>query len=249
MITLGLVGANGKMGQAISSKLQACSDEYTILKYARNDSTLSLSKFCQKSDVIIDFSSQAFFKELLKYAVKNSTPLVSGTTGLTANDFDHLEKAAKHIAIVYSANMSIGANLIALLSQKMSQTLGSNYDTEIIESHHRYKKDTPSGTALMLAKTISQVKNLDLHECTILDRHTKNEPRHPNQIGIASIRGGGIYGEHEVLFAGDNEVISIKHQALNRECFVDGAIKAVKWIINKKPGLFSLLDVLEEIFT
>ncbi len=223
---IGLCGASGKVGQILSERVNAyysreCHIEAT---FNSRNALNELANFCQNSDVVIDFSSPVILQALVENATRYKTKLVIGTTGLTLEHFKLLEEAAKVIPLMYSANMSVGANLLSLLATRAAAIL-ADYDSSIIEYHHRHKKDAPSGTALMIAKAMAE------YTPKINDN-------------IFSIRSGGIYGQHDVLFANDDELITLSHQALNRKAFADGAIKAALWLHDKPAGLYSMLDVL-----
>lgn len=241
-IKIGVCGASGKMGRAIIEQI-SLGDYLVSGKFNSTNNIEDLAVFCQNSQVIIDFSSPEILEKLLYYAIKYNNKLVIGTTGLTEEHLNSMKKASKDIAILYSANMSLGANLLALLASQASSNLGNDFDVEIVEAHHRMKKDSPSGTAIMLGQTIADAKNQQFDKYVVYNRYP-NSPRQTNEIGITSIRGGQVYGEHEIFFLGDNEVITIKHQALNRKIFTDGAIKAAQWLSVKNNGLYSMKDIL-----
>lgn len=244
-INIGLCGANGKMGQAISQRINEAYTQFKIsFTFTRKNAITELNDLCKNSQLVIDFSSIEILEELLKYSLIHKNKLVIGTTGLSDNHFKLLTKASKDIAILYSPNMSLGANLITILAAEAAKILGEDYDVEILDSHHRFKKDAPSGTAIMLGKSIAAARNVEFDKCAVFDRSATNRQKLSDEIGFASIRGGSIYGEHEVFFAGDNEVITIKHQALNRKSFADGALKAANWLLSKESGLYSMMDLL-----
>lgn len=238
-IKVGICGANGRMGQAIIKQSQNFPQCLITGKLTRETDAIELARVCQNSDVIIDFSSAEVLRPLIGEALRYKTKLVIGTTGLTEEHFNLMQQASQGIAVFYSANMSIGANLIASLGVKAKKVLGSDYDIEIIESHHRQKKDAPSGTALMIGKELAAAENLDFEKAAVFDRHNKGQ-RKDNDIGFSCVRGGDIHGEHIILFAGSDEVITIKHQALNRDIFAKGALKAAGQIIDKSPGYYSI---------
>jgi 4-hydroxy-tetrahydrodipicolinate reductase len=243
-IRIGLCGASGRMGQTVIQRIDALGSNYSIVsKFNRSNPLSDLREFCKNSDVIIDFSSPDILEALVEKAIEYNTKLVIGTTNLQETHINSLNNASNYIPIIYSANMSIGANLMLMISTKMAKILGNNYDIEILDKHHRHKKDSPSGTSITLGKALANARNIVFEESVIFDRHNKGQ-RLPNEIGISSIRGGGIYGEHDVFFISDDEIISINHQSLNRHTFADGAIAAASWIVDKKPGLYSILDSL-----
>lgn len=252
-IAIGVCGATGKMGRMIIEKLatvKSCRLEATFPSQTFPSQTFSsqnkiedIKDFCCHSQVIIDFSNSEILEKLLQHALIYKNKLVIGTTNLRPQQINLLQESSKELAILYSPNMSLGANLLAQLSAKASEILGSNYDIEIIDYHHRDKKDAPSGTALMLGETLAKTRNLNFTQ-TMFSRHHQGK-RRTNEIGIASIRGGQLLGEHEVLFLGDHEVITIKHTALSREAFADGAINAAIWINDKEAGLYSMRDIFD----
>lgn len=244
-IKIGLCGASGKVGQTIIKTITSFTDQCQIhATFNRSNVIADLNDFCQSSEVIIDFSSPDILEDLLEQSVKHRTKLVIGTTGLTAKHFALLQAASIQIPIVYSANMSIGANLLAIFAAKVAALLPNNYDISILDYHNRLKKDSPSGTALMIGKAISKARELKFEQAAVFDRHNRAE-KSTNEIDLLSIRAGGIYGQHDVLFASNSEIVTLGHQALNRDSFVEGAIKAAIWVITKPPALYSMLDVLE----
>ncbi|QQV74666.1 4-hydroxy-tetrahydrodipicolinate reductase [Rickettsia tillamookensis] len=220
MINIGLSGATGKMGKAIAERIDEFENCKISAKFNSTNNLDDLDNFCKNSDVIIDFSTPEILEKLINYALKHNTKLVIGTTGLQPQHFKLLQKAAQTLPILYSANMSIGANLLSYLARKTTKIL-DDYDIEILETHHRNKKDSPSGTAIMLAETIASEK----------------------EIGISSLRGGNIHGIHEISFLGEDEIITLKHEALNKNSFVIGAIKAAIWLQDKSPALYSMQDI------
>ncbi len=203
----------------------------------------SISEFTEKADVIVDFSHHSSLPSLIDYAIKTHTPIVVCTTGHTENEIALMHEASKKVAVFSSGNMSIGINLLIELCKKASETLGIAFDVEIAEKHHNKKLDAPSGTALMIANAIR-----DTRESTeyIYDRHNERRQRSSDEIGIHSIRGGTIVGEHEVIFAGHNEMITLSHTAMSREIFASGAIRAATFLNGKPSGMYSMSDVINE---
>ncbi|MCC8483395.1 MAG: 4-hydroxy-tetrahydrodipicolinate reductase [Rickettsia endosymbiont of Labidopullus appendiculatus] len=245
MISIGICGATGKMGQMIIQKMRGLNSCKLSTTFSRKNSIRDFAEFCQNSEVIIDFSSSEILDKLLDYAIMYNNKLVIGTTGLTNYQLDRLHEVSKSLAIFYSANMSLGANLLAMLAKKAAEILDNTYDIEILDCHHRMKKDAPSGTAIMLGKAVAKVRNLDFNQCAIFDRTVKGQ-RKVGEIGITSIRGGHLHGEHEVLFLGDNQTITLKHHG-SRESFADSAIQAAIWISDKPPALYSMSDMLPSL--
>ncbi len=244
-VAIGICGATGKMGQMIIQKINGYNACTLSATFSRKNNIDDLAEFCRNSEVIIDFSSNEILEKLLDYAIMHNNKLVIGTTGLTNYHLDRLHEVSKNLAIFYSANMSLGANLLAMLAEKAAEILDNTYDIEILDCHHRMKKDAPSGTAIMLGKAVAKIRNLDFNQCVIFDRSVKGQ-RQVGEIGITSIRGGHLHGEHQVLFLGDNQTITLKHQG-SRESFADGAIQAAIWISDKPPALYSMIDMLPSL--
>ncbi|XVN40615.1 MAG: 4-hydroxy-tetrahydrodipicolinate reductase [Rickettsia endosymbiont of Argas persicus] len=241
MINIGLNGATGKMGKAISERMDNFDYCKISAKFNSSSSLAGLDELCKNSDIVIDFSTPEILEELIDRALKYNTKLVIGTTGFNSSNFNLIKEAAKSLSILYSANMSLGANLLGYLAKVTSRILDGNYDIEILEAHHRAKKDAPSGTAIMLAEIIATEKELNITSSR------GNKAREKNEIGITSLRGGNICGTHEVFFLSDDETITLKHEALNKNSFADGAIKAAIWLKDKPPALYSMLDFYENL--
>ena len=250
MISMILCGCGGRMGKAITAAAQ---NEYDIVAGIDiNASALSaacsfpvyenIRDFSGKADVIVDFSHHSSLPALLDYAKSTRTPLVVATTGHTEEELSMMKKASEEVAIFFSGNFSIGINLIISLAKQAAKTLGVDFDVEIIEKHHNKKLDSPSGTALMLADAISEERAEAEY---VYDRHSVRKAREPKEIGIHSVRGGTIVGEHEVLFAGTNEVVSISHCAASREIFATGALRAAAYLSGKSAGLYNMNDLIE----
>lgn len=202
----------------------------------------SFKQVSLKPDVIIDFSHISVLNDLIDYATKHKIPVILATTGYSQAQKLIIEKAATKIPIFYTANMSIGVNLLCALASKAAAMLGEDFDVEIIEKHHNQKIDAPSGTALMLANAVNSQFNDDYsYE---YDRHSKRIKRPKNEIGIHSVRGGTIVGEHDVIFAGNDEVITLSHSAASKEIFAVGAVRAAEFIIGKASGLYDMNDIL-----
>ncbi len=248
MIKVIMNGCNGKMGQVISRLIADSKDMEIVSGVDVNDAIKNDYPVCkniadckEKADVIIDFSHPASLSSVLEYAVNTSTPAIIATTGLSAEQKKDIEEASKKVAMFFSANMSLGINLLIDLVCKASKILEENFDIEIIEKHHNQKIDAPSGTALAIADAVSKVLTKE-PEYTY-DRHSVRKKRSENEIGIHSIRGGSIVGEHSVIFAGQDEVIEVKHQATSKEVFAVGAVRAAKFLAGKKPGLYCMNDL------
>jgi len=249
MLKIILVGCNGYMGRVVTSMVEEDPD-VTIIAGVDIDTRshesypvyTSPDNILEKADVIIDFSNPSALEELLKYATVNKTPIVLCATGYSQEQIIEIENASKHIPVFRSGNMSLGINLLADLIKRACEVLGEDFDIEIIERHHRRKVDAPSGTALMLADAATEVLQ-DKPEY-IYERESKRKPRSDNEIGISAVRGGTIVGVHEVVFAGQDEVIELRHTAASRDIFASGALKAAGYMKNKQYGLYSMKDVL-----
>jgi 4-hydroxy-tetrahydrodipicolinate reductase len=241
-----LHGCNGRVGQAI---VRLMKDDNTVQLVAGIDPNINpandfpvysnIADCTLLADVIIDFSTAHAVRPLLEYAVDKNIPLVVCTTGLSKEDVDFLKDCSKKIPIFFSANMSLGINLIIALAKRAAEILSdSSFDIEIIEKHHNQKIDAPSGTALAIADAINDT--LDHAYSYRYDRTLTREKRPKNEIGIHAVRGGTIVGEHEILFAGNDEVISLSHSAASKEVFAAGALKAAKFLVQKLPGLYNM---------
>lgn len=197
------------------------------------------------ADVLIDFSHPSSLDSLLAYCLTKRLPLVLCTTGYDAQQLEAIEIASKQIPIFQSGNMSVGVNLLCELIEQAAKTLGDDFDIEIVERHHRRKVDAPSGTAHMLFDAISS--GLPYEPNKVYERESIREPRSKTEIGISAVRGGTIVGVHEVIFAGRDEILELKHTANSRDVFAIGAVRAAKFISSKSSGLFNMRDVLRKI--
>ena len=249
MTNIILSGCCGKMGRVITACVENRDDCKIVAGVDLNtDSSLgypiysSFSDITEQADVIIDFSHPSVLNSLLDFAKSRSLPLVLATTGFSSSQTEEIKKAAENIPLFFTFNMSLGINLLVALSRKAAAVLDGNFDIEIVEKHHNQKLDAPSGTAIMLADAINET--LDNKMMYEYDRHSKREKRPENQIGIHSIRGGNIVGEHEVIFAGHDEVITLSHQATSKEVFAVGALKAALFMSGKSAGLYDMNNVI-----
>ena len=195
--------------------------------------------------MLIDFSSPAATQNALRWCEKNGLPSVVCTTGLDQETIDLIRTVSRSVAVFKSANMSLGINLLAQLAQKAAAALGPGYDIEIIEKHHHNKVDAPSGTALLLADEINRVA-AEPYEY-VYDRHTVRQPRGKRELGLHSVRGGSIVGDHEILFCGPDEVITLSHSAGSRTVFANGAVNAAVFLAGKAPGLYTMKDLMNEL--
>lgn len=248
MIKAILVGACGKMGLNVTARAKEdseikivagidkynCGMEYPVFP-AFNDITTT-------ADVIIDFSNPSLLDDLLEYATAKKLPIVIATTGYTDTQIEKIKATSKIIPIFFTFNMSIGVNLLCSLAKKAASILGDGFDIEIVEKHHNQKLDAPSGTAIMLANSINTV--FDDKLTFEYDRHSKRAKRPKNEIGIHSVRGGTIVGEHDVIFAGCDEVITLSHAAHSKHVFATGAIKAAKFLVTKPCGIYDMNDIM-----
>lgn len=255
MIKIAINGCNGKMGQVVAEIVTTSFNEKACVAFGIDISENENCPFpvyvgvenipqAAKADVIIDFSNPSALKGLLEYSVRTSTPIVVATTGLSKDEELMMHEAAKSIPLFWSANMSLGICLLKELAKKAAAFLGDRYDIEIVEKHHNRKLDAPSGTALAIADAINESQNDKFNY--EYDRHSKRAKRKPTEIGIAAVRGGNIVGDHEVIFAGQNEVIEITHKAMSRSLFADGAVKAAFFLLDKKAGFYNMDNLLAE---
>ena len=196
------------------------------------------------SDVVIDFTVPAATIQHVEYAAANACAMVIGTTGLTAEHEALIRQAATRIPIVRAANMSVGVNLLFAMVEKVAATLGDDYDIEIVEKHHRHKVDAPSGTALALGKAAAAGRAVNLDDVAQRVRDGITGPRKAGDIGFATLRGGDVVGDHDVIFAAEGERVILSHKASSRQVFAKGAIRAARWIQGKPAGLYSMRDVL-----
>ncbi len=245
-----LNGCCGKMGHVIQS-IVSNRDDCKIVAGVdiRNTGDCdfpvypSISEIKEKADVVIDFSNPVLLDELLEYGKKNSIPLVIATTGYDDCQKKKIHDAASYCPVFFTYNYSLGVNLLASLAKKAVNVLGSEFDIEIIEKHHNQKIDAPSGTALMLADAINE--ELDEKMKYEYDRHSKREKRTNNEIGIHAVRGGTIVGEHEIMFAGRDEIITLSHSARSKEIFAVGAVNAAVFMKGQKAGMYEMSDLLK----
>ena len=249
MIKAILVGCCGKMGGNITN----CANNDGQIKIVAGVDKINTGKdypvfsdfkdINVDADVIIDFSHISLLDGILNYAKQKNMPVVLATTGYSGEQIEKIKEFSKFIPIFFTFNMSIGVNLLCSLAQKASKILGGDFDIEIIEKHHNQKIDAPSGTAIMLANAINKEFGDSLNY--EYDRHSKRNKRPKNEIGIHSVRGGTIVGEHDVIFAGRDEVITLSHQALSKEVFAVGALRAAKFLINKPSGLYDMNNIMD----
>lgn len=249
MVKIAITGACGHMGRVIAGLIseradcEVCSGIDTAgEKYGEFPIIKSVFDLPEKPDVIIDFSHPSALPDLLSYCNMNNVPLVIGTTGYSDEEKSQITAASAKIPIFFTFNMSLGINLLAELAKKAVQVLGGQFDIEIVEKHHNRKKDAPSGTAIMLADAINE--ELGNKNRLVYDRHSVRKPRDKDEIGMHSVRGGTIVGEHEIIFAGHDEVITLSHSAQSREVFAVGAVNAAVFITGKPAELYTMADLI-----
>lgn len=251
MINLLISGANGRMGKKVY-EASLLSEDITAVCGIDIKDDLSNSSFPvyarfenveNKIDVVVDFSAPANLDNVLDFCLKNGVPAVLCATGYTQEQVEKIKETANKIAVFRSGNMSLGVNVLIDIVKKTAKAL-YGFDVEIIEKHHNNKVDAPSGTALMLADAVKDVQN---DKTYVYGRNGICGKRNPNEIGIHAVRGGNIVGEHDVIFAGNFETITLSHQATDRSVFAEGAIKAAKYIVNKKVGLYNMSDVINNV--
>ena len=263
-VRVGVCGAAGRMGRTI---IEVCKDtegvEFTAaIEY--NESSLlgvdagevagigktgvlitdNILSIADQVDVMIDFTFAASVNANIKKCVAANCKMVIGTTGLSKTDHEQIALASKKIAIVFAPNMSVGINLCLKLLEMAALVIGDNADIEIIEAHHRHKKDAPSGTAIRMGEVIATTLGRNLKECAVYGREGITEERDKNTIGFETIRAGDIVGDHTVMFATEGERVEITHKASSRKTFANGAVRAAKWLVEKDNGLFDMQDVL-----
>ncbi len=250
MVKIIMNGCNGRMGRIITElvskeenvEIVAGVDVYTGVENKYPVFT-SIEECDVKADVIVDFSLPTGTDKVLDYAVKTGTPVVLCTTGLSDEQIGRVKEASEKVAILRSANMSVGVNLLLkVLHDVAPQLAAAGFDIEIVEKHHNQKKDAPSGTAIALADAINDSLNNEYEYA--YDRSSRSESRPVKEIGISAVRGGTIPGDHDVIFAGQDEVITFSHRAYSRAIFGKGAITAAKFLAGKNPGLYSMADAL-----
>ena len=253
MIKVGILGSTGRMGaHLIKNTLEdkdlelAVVHVYDELKTQIPESTLvtnDIDKLVEEADVIVDFSAPAATEALCEAVIKNPKPIVVATTGFTPHQQNLLLEASKVAPVLYSTNMSVGIALLKQLVKDVSSKL-KDFDIEIVEMHHRHKVDAPSGTALTLAEYAAKGRGLDLEKVRVSGRDGQIGPRSKDEIAVMALRGGDIVGRHTVGFYNDGEYIELNHTATSRETFSKGALRAAKWLVNQKPGMYSINDAI-----
>ncbi len=253
MTKIAIVGCNGKMGGFVAEAVRenaACETLFGVDAFGVSKADFpvykSFDEAADKPDVIIDFSNPAALDGMLAYALENRIPCVICTTGYSQEQVARIKAASEQIAVFYSGNMSLGINLLIELAKQATKVLGGSFDIEIVEKHHNLKVDAPSGTALMIADAVSDT--LEQEPQYVYDRHSYRKKRSKNEIGIHSVRGGTIVGEHEVIFAGHDEVVTITHQAQSKQVFAVGAVNAAVFLAKQGAGMYDMSDLLADKF-
>lgn len=264
MTHLAVTGAAGRMGKAIINSILVTRGASLSGALERDDSpflgkdiseavggektgikiTDSLDKAFRKADCIIDFSTTESSIRVLEYAVEHDKALVIGTTGFSHHQRDFIKDLCHKGRVVMAPNMSIGVNLLLKLVHMTASVLGSDYDIEIVEAHHRHKKDAPSGTAIRIAEVAAAAVDRDIEKVAVYERKGIVGERKPGEIGIQSVRAGDIVGDHTVIFGGVGERIELTHKASSRETFAMGAVKAAMWVVDRPNGMYDMQDVL-----
>jgi len=248
----GIVGATGRVGTILVNIIKNSDDslgavmfegEQTIEFPSETVITNDAKTLLQNSDVVIDFSAPVATQALLEAALEEPKPLVIATTGLNDHQKNLMLEVSKKAPVLYATNMSLGVAILNKLVELVSEKL-RDFDIEIVEQHHRYKVDAPSGTALTLAEHAAKARGLDLKEVMVTGRSGHVGARTKDEIGVFAVRGGDVVGRHTVGFYNEGEFLELNHTATSRETFARGAIKAAKWLVNQKPGLYSINDAL-----
>ena len=261
-IKLMIVGAGGRMGRRILS-LAGQSENFRIVAAVERPGHPDIGKDAgvaatsgpigvvlaetypgAAADVVIDFSQVEAVGKTIDYCLESNIALVLGTTGLSKEHREKMHAASEKIPILYATNMSVGMNLLFSLAPKVASMLGDEYDIEIIEQHHRFKKDAPSGSALTLAENICEATGRDLPESVTHGRHGKDARRQKGTVGMHAVRAGDITGIHSVVFGTLGETVTLNHTANSRDTFARGALRAAQWLVGKRPALYSMADVL-----
>ncbi len=259
-----VLGCTGRMGIAVTRAVTESRDAEVVAAVTVNDDPLigvdlgvvaglpatgvlvgsDLNAALHEADVAIDFTLPVAVQGHLAACRKHGVALVMGTTGLNESQQVMLAEAATEIPIMYARNMSVGVNVTTELARLAARYLGSEWDTEIVEAHHRHKVDAPSGTALQLGEAVAKERGAELGEVAVYDRTGKREERSRGEIGFSSIRAGSIVGDHSVMFASDTEIVELRHHAADRSVFAQGAVRAARWLQGKPSGLYGMPDVL-----
>ena len=254
MVKVGVFGANGRVGRLLVDDLKKSNDISLSSVFVRSSLdfsidpsvlvTTEIKSFLNGCDIVIDFSLPEACEVLLEATIQTPKPLVIGTTGLNTHQLNLLKQASENMPVLYATNMSLGVALLNKLVYQASNAL-TGFDIEIVEMHHKHKKDAPSGTALTLAESAAKGRNLDLDKVRVSGRDGNIGERSTDEIAVMALRGGDIVGRHTVGFYNDGEFIELNHTATSRNTFSKGAIRAAQWLVGKESGLYSISDCLE----
>ena len=259
-IKIAVNAASGKMGQQVINQVTShqnaelnaafCRPNHRLIGrqvgYTEINYSSDVGSGLESSDVVIDFSLPEGTFGLLDKAVAAKTPVIIGTTGFNDEEIARIQKAGESVPVLLAPNTSIGVNSALVLLAKAAKMLGKQADIEIIESHHKHKIDAPSGTAIRMGQAIAEAMGENFDDLKVTDSRFEKRTRQKGEIGMSVIRAGEIIGEHKVLFALDNEIISIEHKAQNRHCFAEGAVAAAVWLAEQKPGFYTMQDFLAD---
>ncbi len=240
MTRIGIIGSEGRMGQALAKAIAAAGCELA----GGIDRGGDVAALAASSDVLVDFSSPQAIEANLAAALGARIPVLIGTTGLGPVQFSAIERAARSIPVLQTGNTSLGVTMLAHLVREAAARLGDDWDIEIVEMHHRMKVDAPSGTALLLGEAAAKGRGIGLEQHSERGRDGHTGQRKSGAIGFASLRGGTVAGDHSVIFAGNEERITLTHNAENRMIFAHGAVKAANWLIGKQAGQYTMAQVL-----
>ncbi len=239
MTSIGIVGSQGRMGVALAAAAAEARHGHLGI-----DKGGDVAKLAGDAAVLVDFSSPAALEATLDACIAAKTPIVIGTTGLEERHHWLIDDAARDIAVLQTGNTSLGVTLLAHLVREAAARLDADWDIEVVEMHHRNKVDAPSGTALLLGQAAAEGRGIDLATCSERGRDGVTGARGHGHIGFASLRGGTVAGDHDVIFAGPEEMITLSHRAENRMIFARGAVRAALWLIHQKPGRYTMPQVL-----
>lgn len=245
-----LCGACGRMGKTVVQAAKESGDSIVCgLDLVSEETPFplyhSLGEITQSADVFIDFSSAQGLEERLAYCREHALPVLLAATGYSDSDFQKIDACSRELPVFQTGNLSIGVNLVQLLVRQAAEILGDAFDAEIVERHHRMKKDAPSGTALMLANSVKE--GFGAEKRFICGREGNVGARKDSEIGIHAVRGGTVVGEHEVSFYGEDEIVTVSHSARSRKIFATGALRAARWLIGKPAGRYDMNDLLRDI--
>ncbi len=257
-IRLGITGATGRMGQALIEAITVLKNVELVAATEHSGHPAlgdrlgktgiilddDIDALCAATDVMIDFTTPVALKRHLDAAVAHRTAVVIGTTGLEPHHMAYIDEAAEAIAVLHSANMSLGVNILAALVQQTAARLADDWDIEILDMHHRHKVDAPSGTALLLGRAAAEGRGVSLAERAVRQRDGITGARKAGDIGFATLRGGSVAGDHTVVFAGEQERIELTHRAESRAVFAHGALHAALWLATQKPGRYAMADMV-----